>query len=189
MANELDLAAMKNIARQRAEDVARKANDIGSGIENKFDDVLKLASPERQNQLLKAQEMAKAKDVPLGSVLSEMMVAARNKLNPLTKVPNLPQGFGKIKAIPGLGALALGASAMQSGDAAAAGMDYLVPGGVEDLGGNEENELKDLRQKQMVDNMKPDELLNYTKASDKAEDLTNNNEMQKKLLQQFAGRR
>jgi hypothetical protein len=124
----------------------------------------------------------------LGTVLSEMMVAARNKLNPLTKVENLKQGFGKVKAIPGLGALALGASAMESGDAAAAGMDYLMPGGIDDLGANENKELRDIQQQHFLNTMSPVQKQNYGQATEKAEDLNDPNGMQKKLLQQFASK-
>jgi hypothetical protein len=182
---------LRKLAEFNVHQKGRKIYDIAQDIGDNFSEVLKAAEDSNSPRLATlrgVEQKALEKGVPTSTILKEIMEAAQNKTNALSKVKAIAPDLGKIKMLPGLGALALGASAMQSGDAAAAGMDYLMPGGIDDLGANENKELRDIQQQHFLNTMSPVQKQNYGQATEKAEDLNDPNGMQKKLLQQFASK-
>lgn len=132
------LKEMGNIAQLKEYLQKKKIEDTSKQMAGKFDDVVKAAetNPKMQNMLQEVERLSIEKNAPKSQILKEIMEGAAARKSSLSS--GLKSGMKSgLKSIPIVGGIAALGSALTSGEAGAAVVDNVVPGGVEDAGPRE----------------------------------------------------
>lgn len=131
----IDKDTINNLAQQREFNRKQQLSNLSKGLSENFDDVVKIAEEKGSKAtdlLKKIKGVADEKKVPINGVMQDVINELAKKRAEFGKVAG--NIGGKLKAVPVIGGLAALGSALQSGDAAAAGLDQVVPGGIEEIG-------------------------------------------------------
>lgn len=131
----VDINTISNLAQQRDFNKKQQLSNLSKGLSDNYDEVLKAAEEKGSKAvdlLKKMKGIAEERNAPLNGVVQDIIGGLAKRRAEFGKVAG--NIGGKLKAVPVIGGLAALGSALQSGDAAAAGLDQVVPGGLEEIG-------------------------------------------------------